>query len=204
MGFKVKLSKNIFAMLFLVSGALYVLSIDIARFIFESIILYFNPKYMIYLERDVYNASMLYRVVYLLVSLIVCVLIYVAWDKQLLAREGREQEDSSIYRLAMLGILIPLVIYGFPTFSTRYQYFFCIFTIGVSLTVLSLFSARDRFLILMVTCIVTYIPFYRFLTNPLSIVYIPYQSQFFYDKKNSTGQQRTDDLLNQLDILWSK
>lgn len=111
---------------------------------------------------------------------------------------------AAIYRLAMLGVLIPLVVYGFPTFSTRYQYFFCFFTLGVGLSVLGLFKARDRLIVMVATCLISYIPFYRFLTNPLSIVYIPYQSQFFYDKQNSTGQQRTDDLLNQLDILWSK
>ena len=201
---RVKLSRNVFAVFFVAALTLYLLSIDIVRSFAEILIHIFNPKYMIYLDKDVYNASMIYRVVYATVSTLVFGLIYISWGKRLIDDQHFERWGAAIYRLAMLGVLIPLVVYGFPTFSTRYQYFFCFFTLGVGLSVLGLFKARDRLIVMVATCLISYIPFYRFLTNPLSIVYIPYQSQFFYDKQNSTGQQRTDDLLNQLDILWSK
>lgn len=201
---RVKISKNVFAILFVMALSLYLLSIDIARTFAEFIVLYSNPKYMIYLDRDVYNASIVYRLVYGAVSTLIFGLIYIAWNRRLVDVSHFPQWNSTVYRLAMLGVLIPLVVYGFPTFSTRYQYFFCLFMLGVSLSMLTLFKASGRLVVLVVTCLISYIPFYRFLTNPLSIVYIPYQSQIFYDKKSSTGQQRTDDLLNQLDILWSK
>ncbi|WPN99854.1 EpsG family protein [Pseudomonas sp. MUP55] len=203
LAFKIKLSKNVFLTLFALSVFFYLSSIDVVRSFVEQIVVYLDPKYMIYLDRDVYNASMLYRGVYACVSAIIFALIYMSWRRQ--DFESSDPKLSpSIHRLAMFGILIPLVVYGFPTFSTRYQFFFCIFTVGISFTSLARFNARDRFAVLMVTCFLAYIPFYRFLSNPLSIVYIPYQSQIFFDKSNSTGQQRTDDLLNQLDVLWSK
>ena len=201
---RVRLSKNVFAVLFVISIGLYMLSIDIARSLAEYVLSALYPKYLAYLDRDVYNASLLYRLVYASVSTLVFVLIYLSWSKRLVECEGAQGFDLAIYRLAMLGVLIPLVVYGFPTFSTRYQYFFCFFTLGVCLSVLKLFGERDRLLVLLAACVIAYIPFYRFLTNPLSIVYIPYQSQFFYDEKNSTGQQRTNDLINELESLWSK
>lgn len=201
---RVKVSKNVFAVLFAVAVTLYLLSIDVAKYFANFIVLYFYPKYIIYLDRDVYNASTIYRLVYAAVSTLAFGLIYISWSRRLVDSIEFPRWHSSVYRLAMLGVLIPLVVYGFPTFSTRYQYFFCIFTLGVCLSGLQLFNARDRLAVLVVACVISYLPFYRFLVNPLSIVYIPYQSQFFYDEKNSTGQKRTDDLLKQLDILWSK
>jgi hypothetical protein len=201
---RVKLSRNAFVILFVISIALYMLSIDIARSVAEYVLSALYPKYLAYLSRDVYNASMLYRVVYASVSTLVFVLIYISWDKRLVESDEPQYLNLAMYRLAMLGVLIPLVVYGFPTFSTRYQYFFCFFTLGVCLSALKLFGARDRLVVLLAACIVAYIPFYRFLTNPLSIVYVPYQSQFFYDENNSTGQQRTNDLINELENLWSK
>ncbi len=204
LAFKVKISKNVFAILFTVACSLYLLSIDVVRSLVESLVLYLDPKYLIYLQRDVYNASLLYRGMYAAVSLFAFVLLYVSWDRRIFVGERFSSSESSIHRLAMLGVLIPLVVYGFPTFSTRYQYFFCIFTLGVSLTALEFFNARDKLIVFVITCLLACVPFYRFLVSPLSIVYIPYQSQIFYDESNSTGQQRTDDLLNQLDVLWSK
>ncbi|WP_438866899.1 EpsG family protein [Pseudomonas sp. L1(2025)] len=201
---RVRLSKYVFVVLFAVAVTLYLFSIDVARFFANFVVLYFYPKYIFYLERDVYNASFVYRLVYAAVSTLVFALIYTSWDKRLVDSSGFSKWDSTVYRLAMFGVLIPLVVFGFPTFSTRYQYFFCIFMVGVSLSVLVLFNARDRLAIMLAVCVISYVSFYRFLVNPLSIVYVPYQSQFLYDEKNSTGQKRTDDLLHQLEILWLK
>nr|WP_236648027.1 EpsG family protein [Pseudomonas sp. BRG-100] len=204
LAFNIKVGKNIFLIFFALAVSFYLSSIDVVRSIAEYLVVYLDPKYMIYLDRDVYNASLLYRGVYASVSTIVFIFVYMSWGRQDLESTSSLRWSSSIHRLAMFGILIPLVVYGFPTFSTRYQFFFCIFTVGVCLAFLARFNVRDRLLALMMTCLLAYIPFYRFLSSPLSIVYIPYQSQLFFDKSNSTGQQRTDDLLNQLDVLWSK
>jgi hypothetical protein len=109
-----------------------------------------------------------------------------------------------LYRLAFVGLLIPLIIFGFPTLSTRYQYFFAVFLIGAAMNTLLRLNYTSRLVTVFVIAVVAYLPFYRFLSSPLSIVYIPYQSQLFYDAHNSTGQERTNNLLNQLDELWSK
>jgi hypothetical protein len=201
---RIKLSRNVFVVLFVISVSLYLLSVDIARSVAEYLLSAWYPKYLAYLDRDIYNASIVYRLVYASISTLAFGLIYISWSKRLVEGAGCQGLNLAIYRLAMLGVLIPLVVYGFPTFSTRYQYFFCFFTLGVCLSALKLLGARDRLFVLLAACFISYIPFYRFLTNPLSVVYIPYQSQFFYDKKNSTGQQRTDDLINELESLWSK
>lgn len=200
------LSRMTFSLIFAAAVVLYVASFDIIRGVVEVLIVYVDPKYMIYLDRDVFNASFAYRAAFAVVSLVIFTCIYSAWMR-------RESSDGDhfdrgfgllSYRLALLGLLIPLIIFGFPTLSTRYQYFFAIFVIGCSLGALQYVNYASRIMVVAVIAVTAYLPFYRFLSSPLSIVYIPYQSQLFYDQTNSTGHDRTNDLLNQLDVLWSK
>ncbi|WP_285420652.1 EpsG family protein [Pseudomonas sp. efr-133-TYG-5] len=202
----VPLSRVTFLLVFLISVMLYISSFDIIRGIVEVLIVYVNPKYMIYLDRDVFNASLAYRGAFALVSLVFFVCIYTAWLKRdSFAGEQRYERTSVLtYKLAFLGLLVPLIIFGFPTLSTRYQFFFAIFLVGGALEALQKLTYASRFVMVFLIAIIAYLPFYRFLSSPLSIVYIPYQSQMFYDHTNSTGQDRTNDLLNQLDVLWSK
>jgi len=204
LAFWVKLNKNTLLVFFVLALSLYMFSIDVARLLVTWAVSYIDPKYMIYLERDVYNASLLYRSVYAISSVFAFACIYVVWSRRSFADEKIARLAPSLFRLAMMGVLIPLLVFGFPTISTRYQYFFSVFTVGICLLALELFKPRDRLVIALVACAVAYVPFYRFLVSPLSVVYVPYQSQIFYNKSNSTGQQRTNDLLNQLDTLWSK
>jgi hypothetical protein len=202
--FRFSIGRDGLAVFFIISAFLYLFSIDVARDLVEVAVTYFDPKYLIYLDRDVFNASFAYRFVYVMVSSFAFSCIYFAWRNKALTNTESALLNNKIYRLAALGVLIPLFLYGFPTISTRYQFFFSIFTVGICLSALDFFKFRDRLVVAAVVGALIYLPFYRFLTSPLSIVYIPYQSQFFYDKTNSTGQQRTDDLLYQLDVLWSK
>ncbi|WP_247255396.1 EpsG family protein [Pseudomonas moorei] len=200
------LNRRAFLLVFVASLALYVSSFDIIRGFVEILLVYVNPKYMIYLDRDVFNASFAYRAAFSVISLVFFVCIYGAWLKgESFSVVGvDERGDLRIYRLAMLGLLIPLIIFGFPTLSTRYQFFFAIFLVGCALEALQYLTYASRIVVVLLIAAIAYLPFYRFLSSPLSIVYVPYQSQLFYDHKNSTGQDRTNDLLNQLDVLWSK
>ncbi|PKH16636.1 hypothetical protein BI292_19240 [Pseudomonas sp. 43NM1] len=204
--FMFPLSRKTFALIFAGAIVLYVASFDIVRGVVQVLIVYVDPKYMIYLDRDVFNASFAYRTAFATVSALIFACIYGAWLRSESSGESRSGKGSSAlaYRLAFLGILIPLVIFGFPTLSTRYQYFFAIFVVGCALNALQYVTYASRLIVVFAVAIVAYLPFYRFLSSPLSVVYIPYQSQLFYDQKNSTGHDRTNDLLNQLDVLWSK
>ncbi|MCI0994211.1 EpsG family protein [Pseudomonas corrugata] len=198
------ISRATFLIVFLISVALYLSSVDLIRGAVEILIVYVNPKYMIYLDRDVFNASFAYRAAYVLVSVVVFSSIYLAWGNSGAQNNINQLASPVLYRLAFAGLLIPLIIFGFPTLSTRYQYFFAVFLIGAAMNILLCLNFRSRLVAVFVIAVVAYLPFYRFLSSPLSIVYIPYQSQLFYDERNSTGQERTNNLLNQLDELWSK
>lgn len=198
------LSRTTFLIVFVASVGLYLSSLDVIRAAVEVLIVYVNPKYMIYLDRDVFNASFAYRAAYVLVSVVIFSSIYVAWDNVGVQNNTNKLARPILYRLAFVGLLIPLIIFGFPTLSTRYQYFFAVFLIGAAMNILLRLNYTSRLVAVFVMAIVAYLPFYRFLSSPLSIVYIPYQSQLFYDMHNSTGQERTNNLLNQLDELWSK
>jgi len=202
----VPLGRVTFSLVFLISVVLYISSFDIIRGIVEVLIVYVNPKYMIYLDRDVFNASLAYRGAFAIISLVFFVCIYLAWLKRDSVAGQQQYKSTGVltYKLAFLGLLIPLIIFGFPTLSTRYQFFFAIFLVGGALEALQKLTYASRFVMVFLISIIAYLPFYRFLSSPLSIVYIPYQSQMFYDHTNSTGQDRTNDLLNQLDVLWSK
>ncbi|WP_434557973.1 EpsG family protein [Pseudomonas sp. Z5-35] len=198
------LSRTTFLIVFLASMALYLTSMDVVRAGVEILMVYVNPKYMIYLDRDVFNASFAYRAAYTLVSIVIFSSIYLAWGSRGAQSHTDQLATPMLYRLAFVGLLIPLIIFGFPTLSTRYQYFFAVFLIGAAMNTLLRLNYTSRLLTVFAIAIVAYLPFYRFLSSPLSIVYIPYQSQMFYDVHNSTGQERTSNLLNQLDELWSK
>ncbi|WP_445571513.1 EpsG family protein [Pseudomonas sp. E102] len=202
--YRFPLSRTTFLVIFLVSVALYLSSLDVIRAAAEVLIVYVSPKYMIYLDRDVFNASFAYRAAYVLVSIVISSSIYLAWRNNDAQNNTNQLASPMLYRLAFVGLLIPLIIFGFPTLSTRYQYFFAVFLIGAAMNALLHLNYKSRLLAVVVIAVVAYLPFYRFLSSPLSIVYIPYQSQLFYDEHNSTGRERTNNLLNQLDELWSK
>ncbi|EJL04060.1 membrane protein, putative [Pseudomonas fluorescens Q2-87] len=117
------LSRTTFLIVFLVSVALYLSSLDVIRAAVEVLIIYVDPKYMIYLDRDVFNASFAYRAAYVLVSVVIFSSIYLAWGNGGAQNDTKQSAPPILYRLAFVGLLIPLIIFGFPTLSTRYQYF---------------------------------------------------------------------------------
>lgn len=185
---------------FFVSALLYAFSIDVVRLSLEVLLGLGPAKYLSYLERDVYNASVMYRFSFIIVSAVSYFLLYKSTKK------GVEifgvKAYSVIFSISVFSLLMPLVFFGFPTISTRYQYFFAVFFVGLCFLYLERFEYRSRLFVIFVLAIFFYIPFYRFLSSSLSVVYIPYQSQLFYDEYNSTGELRTRELIDELNNLW--
>lgn len=195
---KVRVKRNAMMFIFLLALVAYLTSIDIIRFILSLVIPIFGNKYEIYMVRDTYNASILYRVVFSGVSIFSFWLIYkfgCGW---------RDVNGYGIMNYALMAVIFPLVLYAYPTISTRYQYFYAIFLIGLCVNALDFFKVDNLIVILFISAILFYIPFYRFLTDPLSIVYIPYQNVVTYNEFNSTGTIRTNELLSQLYQLWGQ
>ena len=123
--------------------------------------------------------------------------------REILISESAWEEMTCLFAPS-LAVIFPLMFYAYPTISTRYQYFYAIFMIGLSLSLLDYLKSSNLLLVILVMGLLFYIPFYRFITNPLSIVFVPYQNMITYDESNSTGQARTDELMTQLYQLWDK
>ncbi|WP_312358435.1 EpsG family protein [Stutzerimonas balearica] len=188
-----------FLAVFAVGAFLYFGGLDVPR----HVISYLAPvlgKYALYGDKDVYNASFIYRLVFLGVSSLCFVLLM--WVAR--ARQVTSNDCRRLFVLAFLALVIPLYIFAMPTVSTRYQYFFCFFLLGELALGLVLINQRSRVLIWFFLMLLLYVPFYRFLNAPLSIVYIPYQDIFTYNNESSSGSYRTDKLLEMLDSLWAE
>lgn len=188
-------------MLLVVSVLLYIFSLDLIRPLVEGVSLIAGEKYQLYLTRDAFNASLGYRLVSAFITILLFCFIYV--QSCYLSSIGAWR-DYNVGKLALTGLLIPLVFFSFPTIATRYFYFFSVFIVSAALFVLDRFTLRDRFIITSFVALIMFASLYRFLSSPLSIVYVPYQSWVFFDEGNSTGQLRTNQLLQILDGLWSR
>lgn len=126
LAFKINLNRRTLLVVFTFALSFYMLSIDAARLVVGCVVSYVDPKYMIYLERDVYNASLIYRTAYAAASVFAFACIYLTWFRQSVTNGGFVVLESNVSRLAVMGVLIPLLVFGFPTISTRYQYFYSI------------------------------------------------------------------------------
>ncbi|WON76293.1 EpsG family protein [Serratia sp. UGAL515B_01] len=202
--FKFTSRRSVYLTVFSISIIAYLLSIDMIGWIGSIILPMVGDKYSIYLERDVYNASLVYRLCYSLAMTLFFSIIYRTCYVDDRKNDNEIKFDRRIYKLAFMGIIIPVALYAFPTVSTRFQYFFSIFSIGICFHAYEIFKRNNHVIISIFLAIIFYMPFYRFLIDPLSLVYTPYQDLFFYDEDSSTGKIRTTELLNQLHELWSK
>lgn len=197
--YKTTINRRIFLVVFIISLIAYLTSINLIGLFIKVILPYIGNKYEIYTQRDTYNASNLYRTVFGGVSCLVFLLVY-RYGEPKFFKKG---DHNTVFVCALFAVIIPLLFYSYPTISTRYQYFYSIFMIGVCLNAFCYIKQTQKLMVLILLCFLFYIPFYRFLTNPLSIVYVPYQNMITYDNSNSTGQERTEELISQLSQLWS-
>lgn len=202
--FNIQFKRRDYLFFFAISIVTYLFSLDVFGWVLSVFLPILGEKYTIYLNRDVYNASVIYRVCYSIAMTFFFYGIYWSYQNDDNRINSERMFSRKIYALAFMGVIIPLALYAFPTVSTRFQYFFSIFTIGICLQAYAIFKKTNHLLITLILAIVFYVPFYRFLVDPLSLVYIPYQSQIFYNEVNSTGKVRTAELLNKLYYLWSK
>jgi hypothetical protein len=196
---KLKFSRKTLLIVFTLSLLAYLLAFNFIGHLISIIIPYIDQKYEMYMQRDTYNASGLYRIVFSIVSLLTCFVIY-----KYGSRNDIIVVNKNILIYALLAVIFPLLFYAYPTISTRYQYFYAIFMIGLSLSLLDYLKSNNLFIVILLMALLFYVPFYRFLTNPLSIVFVPYQNMLTYDESNSTGSARTDELMAQLYQLWNK
>ncbi|HHW4413293.1 TPA: EpsG family protein [Citrobacter gillenii] len=194
-----KFSRKTLLFVFILSLLTYLFAFDLIGYLISIIIPYIDQKYEMYMQRDTYNASGLYRIVFSIVFIFTCFLIY-----RYGSRNGVIGINKNILVYALLAVIFPLLFYNYPTISTRYQYFYAIFMIGLSLSLLDYLKSNNLFIVILLMALLFYVPFYRFLTNPLSIVFVPYQNMITYDESNSTGTTRTDELMSQLYQLWNK
>ncbi|MBU5604575.1 MULTISPECIES: EpsG family protein [Citrobacter] len=196
---KLRFSSKTMLIVFALSLLTYLISFDLIGYLISFIIPFIDQKYEMYMQRDTYNASGLYRIVFSAVSVFACFLIYKYGSLNIVTKINK---STLIY--ALLAVIFPLLFYAYPTISTRYQYFYAIFMIGLSLSLLDYLKSNNLLLVILMMGFLFYVPFYRFITNPLSIVFVPYQNMITYDESNSTGQARTDELMTQLYQLWDK
>lgn len=199
-------SKRVLVLMFGVSSVFYIFNIDIARGVLGYLVaLLGDSKYEVYLSRDVYNASLMYRIVFLLASTISLGAILWVWNKLQALCSHRDLCSHLVFiRLGIAALIVPILLYGFPTITSRFFLFFGIYTIGYSVMTMGVLTARSRYLMVLSLALIMCVPIFRFLTNPLSIVYVPYQSVAFYGEDNSTGLERTNKLLEDLYDLWDK
>ncbi|AST80553.1 TPA: EpsG family protein [Citrobacter farmeri] len=196
---KIKFSKKTLLAIFVLSLLAYLFAFDLIGYIISLILPYIGQKYEMYMQRDTYNASGFYRVAFSMVSVFACFLVYKYGSLNSLVLK-----NNNILKYALLAVIFPLLFYAYPTISTRYQYFYAIFMIGLGLTLLDYVKSNNLLIVILMMALLFYVPFYRFLTNPLSIVFVPYQNMITYDESNSTGTARTDELMSQLYQLWNK
>lgn len=196
---KLRVSKRTLLIVFILSLLGYLFAFNLIGYFISMVIPYIDQKYEMYMQRDTYNASVLYRTIFSIVSAFTFFLIY-----KYGSRSGIVRTNKNIIIYALLAVIFSLLFYAYPTISTRYQYFYAIFMIGLSLSLFDYLKPNNLLVIILLMALLFYVPFYRFLTNPLSIVFVPYQNMVTYDESNSTGTARTDELMSQLYQLWNK
>lgn len=173
----------------------YVASVDIFKYVLNLFIQLVIPNYAYYLDKDTFNASFAYRLVTALISAGALWLIVKAQDSS--------TEDESFWRHAsLLSILLPIALFNFPTFTSRFLFLGGFSIIGYTLLSLNGSLRMSKGLICVILSLLLLLPFYRFLASPFSSPYVPYQSMLTYDERNSTGAERTQELLDMLDSLW--
>lgn len=194
-----KLSRSSYYIIFLFSMLGYVASIDVVSLFLKIIVDLFMPSYGMYMSRDTFNASFFYRLVTAGVTIIIA--LAVARSKTY-ANKSWGGESSFSLNIALLALLLPILLFNYPTFTSRFMFLGSFFVMGLSLYYLHEVLNVKKFVTCMICSVVFALPLYRFLSSPFSSPFVPYQSMLFYDESNSTGSERTQDLLDMLDSLW--
>jgi len=191
---------NIIAVIFFASGAiLYLTSTDVLSLSLNFIKTLPIGDFIIYFERDTFNASILFKGYYIFFSTIIFFIILSIRES---AADNKIISFKLMKGLALSGIIVPIIFFSMPTFNSRYFFFTGIFIIYFCMKFLERQSAWFRFIVTLATVPILVIPYYRFFNSPFAVPFIPYQSIFIYNEENSTGLMRTEELLNLLHGLW--
>jgi hypothetical protein len=177
----------------------YLLSVDVFRYVLNLIIEFVVPNYSYYLNKDTFNASMPYRAVTAVVS---GLMVWLVTASSAARGAGVPNNNSFARHASMLSLILPIVFFNFPTFTSRFLFLGAFSIIGYALLSLTEVLRVTRVLICVLLSFALVLPLYRFLSSPYSSPYVPYQSMVSYDESNSTGGERTQELLDMLDSLW--
>jgi len=190
---------SVILMLFIFGAILYIASIDIFGFLINWIISQFIPIFLIYLERDTFDPRFEYKVVFVLVTALLFFLIHFSagWTSK-----RDTQEISIVKAIAYSGLLAPLFFFGYPTFHSRLLFLAGFFIAALSINSLTRLTKINKTTIVSIAGLVMLLPLYRFLSSPLSTPFVPYQSILHFDESNSTGIERTEELLDLLHSFW--
>lgn len=195
----VNLRERTYWILFAIAGVFYLASFDAFGYFLKSIVELFIPSYSYYFGKDTFNASIIYRIVILIVTGLMIKLVV------MMPQRGHSESNynGKFGKVtSLLSLLLPILLYNFPTFTSRFFFLGAFFIGAVSLRNLTFQLRLTRPLICAVLSLLLLLPFYRFLSSPFSSPYIPYQSMLIYDERTSTGGERTQELLDMLDSLW--
>lgn len=185
--------------LFFVALIAYLTAIDPFRIALKSVVESFLPGYSDYMLRDTFNASVVYRI---LSACLVGSLIFLVIRSRSLYDAPAGRSQTLFKHSALLALILPIALFNFPTFTSRFMFFGSFFILGHSLYCVHKVAGLSRTLVTLGLGIVMVMPLYRFLASPFSSPYVPYQSMVYFDERNSTGAERTQELLDMLDSLW--
>lgn len=188
-----------YAKLFCVGLLAYLTAIDPLRMVLKAAVESVVPGYSDYLLRDTFNASVAYRILSACVFIFVWALIV---QSKLLIDKLDGRRTVLFGHVALLSLILPILLFNFPTFTSRFMFFGSFFIVGYSLYSAHNRMGLNRALVVLGLGVVMLVPLYRFLGSPFSSPYVPYQSMFYFDENNSTGTERTQELLDMLDSLW--
>lgn len=196
---RLNLNDRAYWRIFAGSSLFYIIGFDAFGYLLKFIVELIIPAYGYYVGKDTFNASFMYRVVVVIASAIIFKLVM----------SSRMQTDGeagvrSLFgkNSALLSLLLPILVFNFPTLTSRFLFFGAFFIATYSLRGLTSRLHLTRTLICTVLSLMLVLPFYRFLSSPFSLPYVPYQSMLSYDERTSTGGERTQELLDMLDSLW--
>lgn len=192
-------SKSSYIFIFSISMLGYLTSIDFSSFLLKIISNLIFPNYSLYLTRDTFNASFFYRMVTGVLSGIV---FFMVIKSKIYSTKNLGGQNSYFMHIASMSLLLPILLFNFPTFSSRFLFLGSFFILAISLCYVHETLKIKRLITCLFCSVLFAVPLYRFLSSPFSSPYVPYQSMVSYDERNSTGNERTQDLLDMLNSLW--
>jgi hypothetical protein len=196
---KLKFRDGSYLRLFGVFSVFYLVSVDVFKYVLNLLIQVLVPNYSYYLDRDTFNASIVYRFATLIISAFV---LWLVFRGRTTADKAVVEDNSFGKHAALLSLMLPIILFNFPTFTSRFLFLGAFSIVGYVLAGISEGLRLSRVLICIVLGFALALPLYRFLSSPFSSPYVPYQSMLSYDETNSSGGERTQELLDMLDSLW--